>query len=371
MLAPVIDQPPFPMPPRRCVKKLPPEPLAAICLSERQSLDSWIDLSSVKDQFLISLNPSRPETSHPGASACIKLKTSQMVRRIHLPGRIDFAFQQNGVLMFSDAKTQTPFWADFSLDDEGKIVCLLTAVTFHDKQSASFRVVPDLPPSQKGEDFPAGGALFALAEAKWWGMDLVAQLDSSEPKQRLEIGSTFLEVGLNDWMGWKEGGWTKIKTPLREGPIARIRSVSHHDLEWDVWDGTVYHRLTLSASPSNSRVVPKIEEWFSSLRIRSDKQISCMIEKQCFILRVGDWVLKENGKWRILRKKEEKDQLLAGAKSGELFVLDQIERGQKSIRGRMFLAHRTQSLPVEIAAVNKGSTRRSKEKLIRSSERAG
>jgi hypothetical protein len=50
-----------------------------------------------------------------------------------------------------------------------------------------------------------------------------------------------------------------------------------------------------------------------------------------------------------LRKKEERSQLITGEKSGELFVLDKIDRGQKSVKGRFFLAQRTQALPIELS----------------------
>ena len=81
----------------------------------------------------------------------------------------------------------------------------------------------------------------------------------------------------------------------------------------------------------------------SSLRIRSEKQVSCVIEKQSFILRLGDWVLKENGHWRILRKAEDKQQLLEGLRSGDLFILEKIDNKQKNIKGKLFFANRTQS----------------------------
>lgn len=79
-----------------------------------------------------------------------------------------------------------------------------------------------------------------------------------------------------------------------------------------------------------------------------------MMEKQCMVLKVGDWVLKSGGKWRILRKKDEHDALLNGKLSGELFVFEQISQnqGQKSIRGRLFNEGRSQAVVIEALAAS-------------------
>ena len=376
LLFPIADQPPFPAPPRQSAKKVLSEPLARVHLSNSGDQASWVNLSAVKDQVSISLSPPRPGSSNDQMSACVKIKGSQWTRRISLPGRIDLVFHENGTLGFSEKK-ESPFWMDLSLDSEGRVAGTLTAIVFGEKQQASFYRVPDSPPWQKGEEFPPLSALSMLGEAKWLGADLVCQLEFSEQKQRLEIGSNSMDIGASDWLYWQDGRWSKIKdiSSLGEAPIARIRSVSSQTLEWDAWEGLSHYRLSLPSPSNSSRVLPKVEEWFGSLRIRSDKQISCMIEKQCFVLRIGDWILKENGKWRILRKKEEREQLVSGTKSGELFVLDKIDRTQKSIKGRLFLAHRTQSLPVELSAANKSTAKRTsamqKPGRLGSLERAG
>src|SRR5690606_31598397 len=94
------------------------------------------------------------------------------------------------------------------------------------------------------------------------------------------------------------------------------------------------------------------EDLFSMVRIRSEKQISCMLEKQCMVLKLGDWVLKTTGRWKILRKKDEKEAFLNGKLFGELFILDQIlqKQGQKMIAGRLFNPGRTQVVSIELAA---------------------
>jgi hypothetical protein len=70
------------------------------------------------------------------------------------------------------------------------------------------------------------------------------------------------------------------------------------------------------------------------------------------ILKVGDWALKTGGRWKVLRKEEEKNAFLTGKLFGELFAFDQIgqKQGQKVIQGRLFNPGRTQVVAVELAA---------------------
>jgi len=98
-----------------------------------------------------------------------------------------------------------------------------------------------------------------------------------------------------------------------------------------------------------------IDNLFSSIRIRSDKQISCTLDKQCLILRTGDWVLKTGNRWKVLRREEEKEAFLSGKIAGELFVLDQISnlQGQKSISGHIYNLPRTQTVSIELPVVGR------------------
>lgn len=86
-----------------------------------------------------------------------------------------------------------------------------------------------------------------------------------------------------------------------------------------------------------------------------------MLEKQCMVLKTGDWVFKTGGRWKILRKEQEREAYLNGKLFGELFVFEQIhaKQGQKMIQGRLFNSGRTQAVAIEMAAQ---STRKAGEK---------
>ena len=111
-----------------------------------------------------------------------------------------------------------------------------------------------------------------------------------------------------------------------------------------------YIRLSLAIGPS-SPFKAKGEELFSSVRIRSEKQISCMLEKQCLILKTGDWVFRGANRWEVLRNQEEKDAYLQGKMIGELFLFDRIDSkaGQKFVQGTLFNLGRTEAIALEIA----------------------
>jgi hypothetical protein len=349
LLIPMIDQPAFPLPPR--IADLTVRSLPLSILFEQNHETAW-ELSSIENELFISLSPPRPLQEEGCNIAHVRLKSAQQSRRVNLPVRLFLCFNDRGVLGFQD--NPGPFWADLTQEQDDAIRVQLTVVKNSvDKEQHIFTRRPDFPPLQKSEEFPAGSPLRVLGESRWLGADLVAQMNASEVKQRLEIGSTALNLGMLDWLAWKGGQWVKIEAPSAEKdmPLARIRSVSGPTIEFDIWDSS-YTRLGITQqTPPIAHV--KADEWIASLRIRSDRQLSCAIEKQLIVLRLGDWVLKENARWRVLRKAEEKKQVLDGTKNGDLFILEKIDAKQRCIKGKMFLANRTQMIPIEANALSK------------------
>ena len=212
------------------------------------------------------------------------------------------------------------------------------------------------------EEFSPGTPFRDLAEARFWGQDLLREkYGDSTPVQRMEIGTDAIDCAPNDWLIFKDRKWQKISDLEKsEGlPIAHVKTASPQALEMEGWDGTSHIRLKMPISPLPPLKI-RGEELFSQLRVRSEKQISCIMDKQCLILRAGDWVVRSANRWKIVRKKEEKALFLEGKIVGELFVLDRIDSkgAVKSIAGQCFSARRTQALPIEFAQpVQKRSAR--------------
>jgi hypothetical protein len=203
---------------------------------------------------------------------------------------------------------------------------------------------------QGASEFVERSPFRQLGEAHWWGRDQFLGL--IEGGERLEIGTgEFIELREGDWLIWRAGKWEKGEGPALDAPIARIQSVSSRAMVLEGWGLDGYIRLSLAmASPIPFKM--RSEDLLSAIRIRSEKQISCMLEKQCIVLKAGDWVLKQGGRWRILRKKEEKDAFINGKLLGEMFVFEQIaqKQGQKVVQGRLYNLGRTQMVSIEMNA---------------------
>jgi hypothetical protein len=313
-----------------------------------------VPVPSIGKEMLLSLAPPRPDGSFQRPSLFVRLKGSAQSKRVALPARIDLKYE-NG-LMFSEDPSS--FWVELHALDDRQIEGNAFVSTSLERriQADSFIVPAQESPIQMAHEFPEGSPFRTLAEGRWWGHDIFREkYGGGSLKQRLEVGplsnADLIELEEDEWIAWKEGKWQKISS-LSEGkgrPIAKIASRDSRSIVLEGWDMENHIRLSLPpAQPLPFKA--KGDELFSSVRIRSEKQISCMLEKQCLILKTGDWVFKGENRWRLLRKKEEREAFLNGKLIGELFVFDGIEAkgGQKVILGHLFNPGRSQAIPLEI-----------------------
>jgi hypothetical protein len=305
-------------------------------------------IPNLEEEITFSFDPPRPNGMVNQNRLLVRIKKTGESKRVELPCRLNMEFQR-GFLAF--AKNSSLFWVDLTLSGDeilGKVS--LTTPDGNLLQAGGFTTLGQPCPLQTSSEFVEGSPFKLLSEAKWWGRDLFRKAD--ETGERVEILSQdLLEIREEDWLVWQEGKWQKNKAPDPELPIAHIQASTGRELILEGWGPEGHTRLALAASSLPPFKV-KAEELFSSIRIRSEKQISCILEKQCLILKMGDWVLKSGGRWKILRKKDERDAFLNGKLFGELFILEQIaqKQGQKVVQGRLFNPSRTQVVSLEIAA---------------------
>ncbi len=320
---------------------------------------------SEANQIAFSIDPPRPtldaETKTDGASALIRLGLSRQIKRISLPSRIQLEFNPNGALQFSNLSDK--FWLECKYLSNGQIGSALYLNTPEEQTicKGTWTSALQQTPLMTVEEIPATSPFRALAESKWWGQDLFAKEFGEKPKmQKLEIGlensGYTVELDPDQWLVFRDKKWQPVDQIDSQNPIARITTQNGSVIEMEGWENTSHVRFKIAPIPS-APLKTKGEELFSQLRIRSEKQVSCVIDKQCLILRAGDWVLKANNRWKILRKQEEREAFLAGNMVGELFVLDRIDsKGvTKSIGGQLFSAKRSQSVPIEFSQVAKSS----------------
>ena len=324
-------------------------------------------LPSIEGEMTFSFDPPRPDGVSQPPPLFVRLKKSGHSKRTTLPGRIDLHYE--GDLLFSNSPS--PFWLELESRGDHQIEGKIFVSTSFEKKvvAGSFVTAAQESPIQMAHEFPEGSPFRILAEARWWGHDLFREkYGGGALCQRLEVGPLskvdLIELEEDQWIAWLDGRWKKIAS-LAEGkgrPIARFSfregPGQGRAIILEGWDLEGHIRLSLpQAQPLPFKA--QGDELFSSVRIRSEKQISCMLEKQCLILRSGDWVFKGESRWKILRKKEEREAYLRGKWIGELFVFDRIEakNGQKVVQGSLFNPGRSQVVPIEISvnAQRKGS----------------
>ena len=303
-----------------------------------------------------SFDPPRPDTAAQGGGLLVRLRKVAQSKRVTLPCRLNLHYLQGAGLVFSDAETS--FWVELTSAGTGQVEAKIFVNCTPEGQieEASFIARTEESPILTAQELPEGSPFRILAEGKWWGRDLFRQRHAGGTTvERLEIGKDagLINLSEKEWLVWENGIWQKL--PFLDGakmrPIARLRSANEKSLLLEGWDADRHVCLSFglaSAPPLKARG----EDLFSSIRVRSEKQISCMMEKQCLILKTGDWVLKSGSRWQVLRKKEERDAYLMGKLVGDLFVFERIDlrQGQKVIQGDLFNTGRSQMIPIEIAA---------------------
>lgn len=352
-LMPVLDQPSFPYPSKKLGKIEDLQPLPSLLQHHLKPHAIDFDLSSLEQRLILSLCPKRPDDPSTHPIAHIKIKGSNLSRQILLPGKIGLMFNDRGELRFQEGEDR--FWMDVSLNGDGDFMVALSIDAVGEVQTYFFCRDSSQPFVQKLDEMNPEEPYRLLGKARWLGIDLVSQLYTGERIQKIEIDSNTIELSEREKLYWDGSRWAKVRSNEgKESPLAVIRGVSRQDMEIDAWNetGDLHYRFSvpLQAPPL---VRMKVDEWFSSIRIRSDKQISCQLEKQCLILREGDWVLKENGRWRVLRRPDAKEQFVKGSRSGDLIVLDSIDAKRKFVQGRLILANRIQGFPVELTVPSK------------------
>jgi len=335
------------------------EPLS-ISLNLRENRIA-LPLPRVEQEIFFSFDPPLPGREGPHSDLFVRLKRSVQSKRVTLPTRLDLQYVPGDILEFSE--TPSLFWLEIGRVTDDKILGVVWVETPEKgkMEAERFCVHAQMGPIQGALEFPEASPFRILGEAKWSGP--IVFYEKGRCKQqlhRIEVGGHALEIGEGDWLFWAQGRW--IKGTLEDSllPAARIESFDGKTLIFEGWDNQLHVRMACALN-SHQPFKIKSDEIFNSIRIRSEKQISCMMEKQCLILRAGDWVLKSEGRWKILRKEEERESLRLGKITGELFIFEKIEtkQGQKHILGQLFNVEKTQFMTVNLP-VNKHSSRKAK-----------
>jgi hypothetical protein len=314
-----------------------------------------IPLPRISQEFIFSFDCPRPDEVASEPFLFVKIKKTGQSKRVVLPCRLNLEFADGDRLKIVEGGSC--FWMELNISSCKKVggKVFIENHLSETIEAENFICSIQDPPFQGPQEFSEGSPFRCLSEARWWGPDKFREKhENGALYQKIEIGSLpqlqFFDLQEGDWLIWMKDRW--VKGALSEGnrlPIARIKAVRDKFLVMEGWDMAQYIHLALNHIHGAAWKM-KGEELFSSIRIRSPKQMSCMIEKQWLILKVGDWVLKADGRWKVLKKQEEKELYKTGKLNGELFVFEKIESksGQKIVQGQLFHPDRSQSLFIEL-----------------------
>ncbi len=320
-----------------------------------------IDVDDLKGRMECFLEPQIPWGRADKKWMQIVLLGTKEKKRLELPGSVGFAFDFEGNLRLSSQKQ--PFWIEFKQGSgtvlEGK-VSIQTDEIRSETFSLPMKKMEAISFEEAGDDSP----FKALSSAFWLGKDLVCEKyrTNRDIYDRIIIPNrdqiVDYECRPSDFLIYSSGQWGKwsVEGPLQSTlPILRVEGIESNRILFEGWDEQGYHRFFLpkGAKPSCSL---KPEELFHSIRLRSEKQISCLLEKQALILRCGDWVCKEKGRWRILRREEDKQKVYSGKIVGELFVFEKImmKQNKQFLQGTFFNKEKASSISVEVPILSNG-----------------
>lgn len=316
-----------------------------------------LPIPSLEGELSFSFDPPRPKSRGKKNALLVRLNKSSLCKKVRVPGRADLTFEK-GMLKFSEKPS--PFWLDLAVASgavEGKLVIeSLEGAPIH---SQAFTSPIQESPLRSSKEFAKNSPFYSLAEACWLGQDQF--LSEGAAVERIDIGGNRVEIQAGQWLTFKDGAWRCVEKFEKTDPIVEIESISPKGLILKGWGDEGFVRVQLCPAKGLGLSF-KPEELFQSIRVRSEKQISCTLDKQCMVLKVSDWVLKLDGKWKVLRQDQERSAFRTGSLKGELFILDAIseKQGQKIVQGRIFNQSRTQVTHVELKP--QANSRRSSRK---------
>jgi hypothetical protein len=321
-----------------------------------------IPFPRLEDSFSISCERPRPDSGDECNRFVMRIKKTNQTKQLSLPARVDLKFDRE--LQFSNETNA--FWADIQKEGSDLLVRFMIERNETQEEIGVFRFVAEEAVPRSSSEFPENSPIRFLAEGKVLGKDLFMKTyKDGVTLQRIEVCNQVIPLQEGDFLVWKEGKWQPnlSLSDVRDLPIAKVAYVDDKNILFDAWGLEGYSRVSVS-SLLQIPFKTKSDEFLSSVRVRSEKQISCMLDKQCFVLKVGDWVLREENRWKILRKSDEKEAFLQGKLEGELFVFDRIDlrNGQQNIQGNLVNLARSQIVPIHVLAQGQKKTMPTKEK---------
>lgn len=195
-----------------------------------------------------------------------------------------------------------------------------------------------------------------LLQIQWIGQDLFQKkflpicLD-----YRLSMKPGLVQsVTKDEFICLKNDVFSVEKTPLKDSDlVAEVAAIDEKTIQLLVFTKDEVAKILIQ--PSSLAFKPQNADFITSIRIRSENQVSCFIDKQPFVLKTGDIVFKKDAKWKALRTTDEKQSLMTGVVDAEVFVFDRIESKNSTqyMCGYFFNKNHSEKIFLEMPSVDK------------------
>ena len=211
-------------------------------------------------------------------------------------------------------------------------------------------------PSKNLQQINSGSKIAKLSEIQWIGQDLFQKkfLPVCLDFRLILKSETMTVVSSGDFICLKEGVFSVEKEPLDGAEvIAEVTSVDEKTIQLLAFTQDECAKITVLANTTPLK--PQSADFISSIRVRSENQVSCFIDKQPFVLKTGDIVFKKDAKWKVLRTTDEKQALMTGVLDAEVFVFDRIETKNcaQCLCGYFFNKNHSEKVFLEIPSIDK------------------
>jgi hypothetical protein len=206
-----------------------------------------------------------------------------------------------------------------------------------------------LPVKVKKENIQRQKEFQNLSKAKYLGEDLLwAKVYPEKPaRQRLILGSQLISLARMQCLIYDGGKWKASDSIPSKGLVAKIKNAPQSQgLSVEGWDldTNSYYQFDLTHYAMPSLQLP-FKDVLQKIRVRNHSQISCEINGERQILKLGDALVREKGAWRLCRDLNHLIDI-----RGEVFVIDTIEKkGKKAIvKGSLYNILRNQAQDISI-----------------------
>jgi len=329
-----------------------------------------VSMNSIKDEIDVQVLEKRPDIKTKEEKFEVKFKKSLKTLKAIEGEKFFVKIGNSGNFEFSDIKT--PLVISLKPVDKNnvKIVIETDLEDFiEDMQSKTNFFILKTTDFVTVKDINAIDELKILSSSKWFSKDELQKFyktkNDIEAKERLEIDGKIVHLNHDDVLIFKDGIWQKTKSleNTQNYSIAKIKSVDNKILEIEAWDKNSNKYIFAVPHVIKQGFSIRADQFVTNVRKRTITHLSCQIEKQRVILKEKDILIKKEGRWRLLKKDIDFDEI----KNEELFYFDKIEskNNKNFFVGYLFNPMRTNYLKIEVPILSSVSQRVNKKRVIR------